>query len=348
MKVVYKDLKKGVVKVVPETMDDLWHLQHLLDRGDLVKALTFRTVEQSDDKLRSKKAEKKPMVLGVRVEDVEFHQFSDRLRIHGVIEEGPQDLGSHHTINIAAGDFKELTIIKDEWKTYHLKRLEEAVHSSKKADIIFISLDDDEAIVGVVRQSGIQIFAEVASHRSGKMYKSSDNEKEYFAEIISVLKNIKQKNTPLLVVGPGFTKDRLVAYGKEKAPDFFTPVFIHGTGNSGLNGVYEAMKGGAAEKIGKENRVILETNMVERVLEEISKNGYVTYGKNEVREALKVGAVSHLLVLDKLARTEEGEELLTLAKEQKSDFFIINSSHDGGKKLEGLGGVAALLRYKID
>lgn len=347
MKIIYKDLKKGVVKLIPETMDDLWHLQHILDKGDLVKALTFRTAEQDDDKLRSKKAEKKPMFLGIRVEDVEFHQFSDRLRIHGVIEEGLQDLGSHHTINIRAGEFKEITIVKEDWKMHHLKRLEEAVQSSKKADIVFVSLDDDEAVAGVIRQSGVQVFAEIASHRSGKLYKSSDNEREYFAEIIAVLKNIKQKDTPLLIVGSGFAKDRLVAYGREKMPELFTPVFLHGTGNSGLSGVYEAMRGGAAEKIGKENRVVLETRLVEQLLEEISKNGYATYGRNEVKDALRNGAVSHLLILDKVARTEEGEELLTLAKEQGSDFSIINSTHDAGKRLEGLGGVAALLRFKV-
>ena len=114
MKIIYKALKKGIIKLIPETMDDLWHLQHIIDKGDLVRALTFRTAEQSTDKLRTKKADKRPMVLGIRVEDVEFHQFSARLRIHGVIEEGPQDLGSHHTINIKAGEFKELTIKKEE------------------------------------------------------------------------------------------------------------------------------------------------------------------------------------------------------------------------------------------
>ncbi|HID26031.1 MAG TPA: mRNA surveillance protein pelota [Thermoplasmata archaeon] len=346
MKIVYRDMKKGVVKLVPETMDDLWHLQYIMDKGDLVKALTFRTAEQDDDKVRSKKAEKKPMVLGIRVEDVEFHQFSDRLRIHGIIEEGPQNLGSYHTITIRAGEFKEVTILKEEWNVRHLKRLEEAVQSSKKVDIVFVSMDDDEAVAGVIRQSGIQVFAEIASHRSGKLYKSSDNEKEYFAEIIAVLKNIKQKATPLLIVGPGFAKDRLVAYGREKTPELFTPVFLHGTGNSGLSGVYEAMKGGAAEKIGKENRVVLETRLMEQLFEEIAKDGYAIYGIKEVEDALKSGAVSDLLILDKIAKSEKGEELLTLAKEVGSVFSIINSTHDAGKRLEGLGGVAALLRFK--
>jgi len=347
MKIIYKDLKKGIIKLIPETMDDLWHLQHIIDKGDLVKALTFRTAEQNTDKLRLKKTEKKPMILGIRVEDVEFHQFSDRLRIHGVIEEGPQDLGSHHTINIKAGEFKELTIEKEEWRLHHLKRLEDAIKSSKRTDIVFVSLDDDEAVVGVIRQSGIQTVAEIQSHRSGKLYKSSVNEKEYFGEIIGVLKSVKQRDIPLLIVGPGFAKDRLVTYGRETLPEIFSPIFVHGTGNGGLAGVYEAMKGGAAEKIGKENRVILETKLIEQVFEEIAKDGNVAYGKEEVKNALENGAVSYLLILDKIARTDDGEKLLELAKVQKSNFYIINSTHEAGKRLGGLGGIAALLRFKV-
>ncbi|RLF40325.1 MAG: mRNA surveillance protein Pelota, partial [Thermoplasmata archaeon] len=73
MRVVFKDLKKGIVKLIPENMDDLWHLYNIIDKGDLVRALTFRTAEQKGDKIRTKKGEKKPMVLTIRVENVEFH-----------------------------------------------------------------------------------------------------------------------------------------------------------------------------------------------------------------------------------------------------------------------------------
>jgi len=348
MKIIYKDLKKGIVKLVPENMDDLWHLYHIIEKGDLVRALTFRTAEQKTDKLRTKKADKKPMVLGIRVKDVDFHQFSDRLRIHGIIEEGPQDLGSHHTINLKAGEFKDLTIEKEKWKVGQLKRLDEAVRTRGKHDIMFVSMDDEEAMVGILRNSGIQILAEIESGKSGKLYESKEYEREYFGKIIGVLKNAKDKDMALLIVGPGFAKDKFYSYGKEIAPELFSNAFIHGTGNSGISGVYEAMKGGAAEKIGKENRVVKETKLVERLLEEISKDGLATYGREEVIKAIKSGAVSHLLIIDKLARTDIGEDILSLAKEYGSDFTIVNSSHEAGKKLEGLGGIAAILRFLLE
>ncbi|MCX6668063.1 MAG: mRNA surveillance protein pelota, partial [Euryarchaeota archaeon] len=94
MKVIFRDLRHGEIKLMPENLDDIWHLYNIIDEGDLVRGMTFRTNEQKDDKIRSKKAEKKRMKLGIRVKEVNFHEFSDRLRILGIIEEGPQDLGS--------------------------------------------------------------------------------------------------------------------------------------------------------------------------------------------------------------------------------------------------------------
>ena len=82
MKVIFKDLKHGEIKLVPENLDDIWHLYNIVDEGDLVRAVTFRTVEEGkDDKIRSKKSDKKRMKLGITVEEVKFHEFSDRLRI---------------------------------------------------------------------------------------------------------------------------------------------------------------------------------------------------------------------------------------------------------------------------
>ena len=62
MKVIFKDLKHGEIKLVPENLDDIWHLYNVIDEGDLVRGVTFRTDEQKDDKIRSKKTEKKKRI----------------------------------------------------------------------------------------------------------------------------------------------------------------------------------------------------------------------------------------------------------------------------------------------
>ena len=157
----------------------------------------------------------------------------------------------------------------------------------------------------------------------------------------------KTKDSTLVVVGPGFTKEHFLKHGKEKEPQLFGKCIVHGTGNSGMNGVQEAIKTGVIEQITKENRVVFETNLIEKLFEEIKKDGLATYGEQEVKHALLNGAVERLLITDVLVRNKTGEELLKLAKQNNSEFTIINTMHEAGKKIEGIGGVGALLRYKI-
>lgn len=347
MQLVFKDLKHGEIVIIPENIDDIWHLYNIIEKGDLVKAVTFRTDEQKTDKIRSKKPEKKRMILGIRVTDVKFHDFTDRLRIHGKIEEGPQNLGSFHTLNIEANEMEKLTIIKEKWKDHLLQRIDEAVKKRFEPILVFVSLDEDEATIAVLRQSGIEFIADIYSHRSGKMYQSKYNENEYFGEIISVLKTNKTKESTLVILGPGFAKDHFLKYGKEKEPSLFEKCIVYGTSYSGMNGIQEAIKLGIINQVTKENRVVFETNLVEKLFEEIKKDGLAAYGENEVKQALINGAVERLLIADNLIRQEKGEELLKLAKENKSEFTIINTMHEAGKKIDGIGGIAALLRYKI-
>ncbi len=348
MKVVFKDLKHGEVKVVAENLDDIWHLYNIIDVGDLIRAVTFRTVDDGkEDKLRSKKSDKKRMKLGILVEEVKFHEFSDRLRIHGKIVEGPQDLGSFHTLNVTDESMEPISIVKSSWKHYHLKRIDEAVQQRNEPVVTFVSLDEDTATVAVLRQSGIQYIADVSSKRSGKMYDSPDTINDYFAEILSVLKTNSKTGADLVIVGPGFSREHFIKYGCEKNPEMFTKYHVHSTGHAGMNGVQEAIKTGIVKQITQENRVVFETEQVEKLFEEIRKSGLAAYGFVEVQHALNSGAVQRLLITDKLVRTKEGEKLLDIAKQNNSDFTIINTMHDAGKKIEGIGGIGAILRFKI-
>ena len=151
----------------------------------------------------------------------------------------------------------------------------------------------------------------------------------------------------MVVLGPGFTWERFVKHGREKETQLFEKCIVHGTGYSGMNGIQEAIKTGVVEQITKENRVVFETNLVEKLFEEIKKNGLATYGEQEVKNALINGAVKRLLIADILVRKETGENLLKLAKQNKSEFTIIYTMHEAGKKIEGIGGIGALLRFKF-
>lgn len=346
MKILSKNLKASEIKLLAESMDDLWHLFNLIEEGDLVFAKTYRREEKKTDKLRPEKTEKRPMRLGVRVEKLEFHEFSDRLRVHGIIEHGPQDLGSYHTLNLKEGD--RISIIKEDWKEHNLKRIDEAVKATKHPLILFLTMDYDEAEFALLRQSGVQKIARIISSGTGKRYKRSEKaKKEFYSEVLVKLKTLMQKPTPLLIIGPGFAKEEFFNLGKSQEPELFSNCVLHGTGQVGMVGVQEALKDGIAPKLLQNSRVAYETAIVEELLSEISKDGNYAYGFKEVENAILAGAVKTLLVTDKLVREKKVDELLKIAGQKKSEIVIINIIHDSGKKLDALGGIGAILRYKI-
>lgn len=346
MKVVAKNLKTSEIKLALESMDDLWHLYNIIEKGDLVYARTFRREEKKTDKLRPDRGKKKPMRLGIVVEDLEFHEFADRFRVHGIIKEGPQDLGSYHTLNLTEGD--RISIVKAEWDEHHLRRIEDAVAATKQPLILFLTMDYDEAEFAFLRQSGVQQVARITSSGTGKRYKGSQgSKKEFYAEVLAKLESIGHEKAPLIILGPGFAKEEFFTFGKNLKPGLFENCAVQGTGQTGMAAVQEALKEGIAPHILQHTRVAYETTLVEELLAEIAREGKYAYGPREVESAILSGAVETLLVTDVLVRERKVDQFLKSASRQKAKIAIIGTMHDAGKKLEGLGGIAAILRYKL-
>lgn len=344
MRVLSRDKKKGRIRLRMQSPDDLWHLHNVVEKGDLVYALTFRREEQRADKIRPERMEKKRVKLGIRVERVEFHEFSDRLRIQGVIEVGPQDLGSHHTLNLSPGD--ELTIEK-QWKDSQLARIEQAVKASHQPIITFVSIEDDNALIAQMQQYGIKEIATIRSSAGGKRFPETSSSDEFFAKILSQLQ-ILQVGETLVIVGPGFTKEEFRDYAKERFPQIFERSFLVSTGQAGMTGIQEALKKGVGQKVVEEARVAVETKLVEELLGRISKEGAYAYGLNDVRNAIQKGAVETLLVAESLLRKRDMEILLKETEKMGGKVVVISVFHEAGRKLESLGGLGALLRYKVD
>jgi len=127
LRILKKDLKKGVIKLLPENLDDLWELYNVIQRGDRIHARTTREVKVEDTGVRPTKGRRLPISVGLKVERVAFHKHLNRLRLTGVIFEAPEKLaikGSYHTIGIYPR--KGVTIEKEEWTRYQLERIKTA------------------------------------------------------------------------------------------------------------------------------------------------------------------------------------------------------------------------------
>jgi len=344
MKILHQDARANEIKLMPETLDDLWHLYNLIDEGDLVFAMTYRRGEEKSDKLRPERSEKVRMRLGLRVRKVEFHETEDVLRVLGVIEQGPQDLGEHHTLPVGPGE--AVNIIKPEWKIQHFDRIKRAVASSERPSIVLVSIEDTEAVIAAVREYGIKEHATITRSPQGKMYDSKPNEDEFLDAVVDKLK-LLLKGEPLVILGPGFLKEALAKRLREKAPDLSAAISVVHTGQAGMAGIHELMKQGVGGKLLEDTRVARETRLMEQLFSEIGKGGMFAYGDRQVMEAAESGAVATLLVLDTKIKTPEAERLLGIVESSKGEFVVVSSMHEAGKRLESLGGVAAILRYRI-
>ncbi len=347
MKILHQDTRKGLIKLRIDNLDDLWHLKNIVAPGDVVSSLTYRREETQSDKLRSERGEKKPMWLDIEVEKVEFHEFTDRLRVLGTIVAGPQDLGSYHTLNLTEGD--EVSIKKEEWQNHELDRLKDAVEESEKPVITFVALEQNDITIAIMRQYGVKEMAHLSPNMGGKMY---DGERmtmdELFEEVIKVLRTIIEPGDPVVILGPGFTKEDFFEYAKRNKPEMVSNSEVIPTGVGGLTGIHEVLKSGRERSVLEGHRVSFECNLVEDVLTEIKKDGAYAYGDDSIEKAIKVGAVEKLLILDTRVREEKGEKMMKQAEQLGGDVIVIGSSHEGGEKLKALGGVAGLLRYKIE
>ncbi|MDI6810684.1 MAG: mRNA surveillance protein pelota [archaeon] len=370
MKVVKRKLKTkekesgekkriGEISLVPESLDDLWHLKHVIEAGDLVYSVTYRRLDEATDKVRPDKADKKPVRLGIRTEGVEFHKFSRRLRIKGMIEEGSEtELGAYHTFNIEPG--VKLSVVK-EWKDHQLKRIREAEKAVAALDVLVVTIEEGEAIAGIVRQYGVDELFSVR-YGSGKGM-GEGSKKDFFNDLLKHVKNSFQATNAeaLIIAGPGFIKDDFFAFLKEHDAELAERTRIEQASSIGVSGFLEVLKRGAVERLKKEERLTKEVTLLDRLMEEISKEegGKAAYGKREVRKAIDYGAVETLLVSDEKlmtthmggveeeAEAEEIERMLEEAERQRGEIVVFSTEFEPGKRLNALGGIAAILRFGI-
>ena len=343
MRVLHRDPRSGEIKLRIENADDLWHLSNLVQTGDLVRASTYRREESKTDKIRPEKAEKVRITVTLRVEKMEFQAFTDRLRISGVIVDAPQDLGRHHTLNVSVDDV--LSVIKT-WKRHELQRIDEAVAATQKPLVTFLSLDDEEALLAQLRQYGVQELATIRAPGHGKMFATGDAATAYFEEVLGKLRSMPLGEAVVLV-GPGFAREDFLAFLGSHDPALAKRVQSHGTSQAGLRGIQEALRSGMGSKLLADSRVAHETQLVEKVLEAIATGRPVAYGRKEVGEAVSAGAVETLLVSESVVRNLAIERLMHDAEAVRGAVVLVSTHHEAGAKLEGLGGVAALLRFPI-
>ncbi len=351
MKKLMSDFKKGIVKIKVENLDDLWYLSQIVDEGDLISGKTERKVKLGGEGDRAGKNVRKVVFLEIKAEKVEF--IDNVLRINGKVTIGTDDVpaASYHTFNIDLTQHT-FTLKKEKWLTYQRTKLNDALNSVA-SKIIILVLDREKAIFAQSTTSDYKILAEL----QGSVNKKSEENQakgSFYSDVEKVLKDyiLKYKPNHVILGSPAFFKEDFLKTIKSKE---LKKIITFATCSSVTsNAINEILKRPEINHILKQDMIAKETKLVAKLMQEISKDNLAVYGIRETKKAADSGAIQILLVTDsKIKKSREQktfaklDSVMRLVDDIKGEVHLISSTHEAGKQLDGLGGIAGILRYKL-
>lgn len=357
MKILDFNQKQGEITVKIDNLNDLWTLYNVISKNDKVAARTQRRVVLKE----GSKGERKPMFLKLKVEDVSFHEFSNRLRVKGTILEGPEDFvsfGTYHTFNIETR--QKLTIIKEKWYSQEMKRLKQTSKFETNFIMLIMAIETGLATIQIITNFSQNRIATIKSHIPGKRYEQSQRNKavtDFFEHIRKVIEeNLNSTDINLIIMcGPGNTRDLLINYLKEKYnPDYIPKIrSIHASSGT-ESAIRETLKSKELASLKKKVKILQETEKIEEIFKLFNTEpDLISIGINENSEASERGAVKQLFVADLLIRgTSKTQKLkiegiITNVENSGGEVDIVSSQTSTGQQIIDLGSIVGILRYKL-
>lgn len=344
MKILKKNMKEGEVTINITATEDLWYLSHIVEIGDIISGSTERKIKIGSDERA--KAVRKRVFLKIKTEKTEYTPETNSLRILGKITEGPEDvpLGDHHSFNLEIND--KITIKKPEWTYYELEKLEQSTKQKNK--IIIVVFDREEATFATLTNTGYDILTKIKGDIQKKQHEEQ-HKGEFYKEIKNQLQDyvtrldIKQ----IIIASPAFWKEYLIKELPEPLKKITTQVTVSSGDESSLQ---EIMKHTELKKILENEATAKEMQAIEEILEAIRKDK-ACYGYTDSKNKTESGQTKKILVSENLLKEmkqkgtyKEIDALLRNAEALRTEIIIL-SGKESQKKLDGLGGIAGLLRW---
>ena len=351
MEIINTDFKKGIVRLRLTDPEDVWYLSQLIETNDILTAKTTRKMKVST--AENAAAVKKTITLTIVVEDTTITDTGTSLRAHGTTKEGTDDIpaGSYHTITLEEG--LEFTLQKEQWMEFQKKKLQES--AQKKYSYLLCLFDREEALFALTKATGIEPLLTFQGDVPKKNIPQQESKKNFQEEIISQLHQYAERYHPerIILASPAFYKEDLLK--RITTPELKSKITLATCSDVSITSCHELLRQPELASILKSSRVREEQKIVDEILLEISKEGKVVYGWKNVQNALDLGAIRVLAVttdfIQQQRQHQQGQELdntFKIIESQQGHIHFISSDHDGGKRLNGLSGIAALLRYKIE
>jgi len=223
-----------------------------------------------------------------------------------------------------------------------------------------IAIDKGEATVGLLVGSRIKVIRNLNSTVPGKFRTGGQSAQrferiregaaiEFYKRVADIaireftfMKELKG----IIVGGPGTTKNNFVDgnYMNEQIKGKVLGIKdITYTNAFGLKELVDK-----SEDILQETEVAEEKKILQKFFETLAKNtNMITYGLDETKNALNIGAVDDLILIDDCINDDDLDEMSTLAESSKAKLHLITDNTPEGTQFKGIGGIGAVLRYPL-
>lgn len=220
-------------------------------------------------------------------------------------------------------------------------------------------MDRKEATIGLLEGKRIEVLQKMTSGIPSKIRAGGQSAqrfhritegltKDFYKRISEEMKKIffeRPKLKGILIGGPIPTKDEFIEgeYMATKLREkIIGKIDIGGSDESGLKELVQK-----SQDILADQEIIYEKKIMEKFFETLGEKPYMaTLHEENTKQALKYGAVD-ILILSKTLDKKISKELKKIAKGMGSKVEIISTDTEEGKQFENLGGIGAILRFKI-
>ncbi len=325
----------------PTNLEDLWILSQFIAPQDRIGASTQRKVNVGKDK---SKQVTKIIFVDLLVSKVQFE--SNVLRVSGEIQNETEftAIGQSHTLTFQVGDTLKLN--KTQLLKTEEKLLKKALESKEQHNLLVL-LDKDDMIAVEFSDFFFTVLFSKNNLGSKKYYKEDMDEYEVKYKLLEEL--LSRDYSRVILAGPAHFKDELKKKIEEKIS---VKTLTLGFQEVQSSAVQRAIKEISSSGLVENSQLSEESSVISELLKNIDKGIKSVYSFEDTKKAIDNGSCEKLLVTTKLIEKlrEEGNydelnKMMITVEQLNGDLVIINSENDSGKVLDGLSGIAGILRY---
>ncbi len=314
------------------------------------------------------------LTLLIRVTSIDFDSQAGQLHVSGQVAEENKwvKVGAFHTLDLEL--LRNFTLEKSEgWDSVALDVVREAVKQDKEGTVPAVVMQEGMANICLITEHQTilkqRVETGIPRKRAGRSVDHDKGLSRFYEVTLETLRrhvDITQPR-PLLLASPGFTAagfqkhilDEATRKG-EKAilANKNNFVVIHSSSGH-LHSLNEVLKSPEVLAKLKDTKYAKETRFMDEFMTLLRKDdGRAWYGSSEVEKAVEKGAVGRgggvLLISNALFRSQvigtrkRWVALVDKVKEEGGEARVLSSDHESGKRLKGLGGIAAILTFPLE